>query len=115
MCFSNSAKMLGLGRENSFVVVAPSLSHVRLFSTPWTAAGQTPLSSIISQSVLRLMSLELVMLSNHLILCYPLPLPSLQSFPALGSSPVSQLFTQVPKVLELQLQHQSFQCIFGVD
>ena len=88
MCFSNSAKMLDLGRENSFVVVAPLLSHVRLFSTPWTAAGQTPLSSIISQSVLRLMSLELVMLSNHLILCYPYSF-CLQSFPGSGSFPMT--------------------------
>ena len=62
MCFSNSAKMLGLGRENSFVVVAPSLSHVRLFSTPWTAAGQTPLSSTISRSLLKFMSIEPVMI-----------------------------------------------------
>ena len=88
MCFSNSAKMLDLGRENSFVVVAPLLSHVRLFSTPWTAAGQTPLSSIISQSVLRLMSLELVMLSNHLIFCYLYSF-CLQSFPASGSFPMT--------------------------
>ena len=49
-----------------------SLSHVRLFETPWTAARQTPLSIINSQSLLKLMSTELVMPSNHLILCHPL-------------------------------------------
>ena len=53
------------------------------FETPWTAARQAPLS----WSLLRFASIELVMLSNHLILCC-----SLQSFPALGSFPMSQLF-----------------------
>ena len=53
-----------------------SLSHVRLFATPWTAAGQASLSIANSQSLLKLMSIELVMPSNHLILCRPLlPLP----------------------------------------
>ena len=45
---------------------------VRLFVTPWTVACQTPLSTTISQSLLTLMSIESVMPSNHLILCYPL-------------------------------------------
>ena len=47
-------------------------SRVRLFVTPWTAACQVSLSFTISQSLLKLMSIELVMPSNHLILCYPL-------------------------------------------
>ena len=47
-----------------------SLSHVRHFATPWTAAGQDSLSFIISWSLLKL--IELVMQSNHLILCHPL-------------------------------------------
>ena len=68
MCYFNSAKMLDLGRENSFVVV-PLLGCVWLFVTPWIVAGQSLLPSIISKSVLRLMSLELVILFNHLILC----------------------------------------------
>ena len=51
------------------------LSCAQLFETPWTAALQASLSFIISQSLLKLMSIELVMLSNHLILCHPL-LPS---------------------------------------
>ena len=43
--------------------------------TPWTAVHQAPLSSTVSQSLLRFMSVELVMLSNHLILCFSLLLP----------------------------------------
>ena len=67
------------------VVVVHSLSHVRLFVTPWTAACQASLSFIISQSLLKLTSIELVMPSNHLILCNPLLLlpsilPSIRVF-----------------------------------
>ena len=51
------------------------LSRVRLFTTPWTAAGQASLSIIKSQSFLKLMSTEVVMPSNHLTLCCPLLLP----------------------------------------
>ena len=56
-------------------VVIQSLSHVRLFATPWTAAHQASLSITISQSLPKLMSIESVMPSNHLILCRPLLLP----------------------------------------
>ena len=49
-----------------------SLSHVRLFVTPWIAAHQAFLSITNSQNLLKLMSIELVMPSNHLILCRPL-------------------------------------------
>ena len=49
-----------------------SLSHVQLFATPWTAACQASLSIINSRSLLKLMTIELVMPSNHLILCHPL-------------------------------------------
>ena len=70
------------------------------------------MSSTISQSLLKFMSVESVMLSNHLILCRPL---LLQSFPASESFPVSQLFVSGGKVLELQLQQQSFQWIFRTD
>ena len=52
-----------------------SLSHVWLFVTPWTAACQASLSFTISQSLLKLMSIDSVMPSNHLILCRPLLLP----------------------------------------
>ena len=52
-----------------------SLSHVRLFATPWTAARQASLSITNSQSLPKLMSIESVMPSNQLILCCPLFLP----------------------------------------
>ena len=59
-----------------------SLSHVQLFETPWTAARQTFLSITNSQSLLKLMCMESVMPSNHLILCCPLLLlPSI--FPSI--------------------------------
>ena len=59
-----------------------SLSHVRLFATPWTAASQASLSITSSWTLLRLMSIEAVMTSNHLILCHPLLLlPSI--FPSI--------------------------------
>ena len=57
-------------------VVVQSLSHVQLFATPWTAASQAFLSFTISLNLLKLMSIESVMPSNHLILCRPLLLPS---------------------------------------
>ena len=62
-----------------------SLSHVPLFATPWTAARQASLSITNSQSLLKLMSIESVMPSNHLILCCPLLLlpsvfPSIRVF-----------------------------------
>ena len=52
-----------------------SLSHVQLFVTPWTAAHQASLSITNSQSLLKLMSIESVMPSKHLILCHPFLLP----------------------------------------
>ena len=60
------------------VVVVQSLSHIWLFATPWITARQAPLSSIISQSLLKFMSTESVILSNHFLLCCPvLLLPSI--------------------------------------
>ena len=66
------------------VVVVQSLSCVRLFVTPSTAAPQTSLSFTISLSLLKPMSIEPVMPSNHLILCCPFSF-CLLSFPASGS------------------------------
>ena len=60
--------------------------------TSWTIAWQAPLSTALSQSLLKFISIELVMLSNHLILCHPLLLPP-STFPASGSFQMSQLFT----------------------
>ena len=59
-----------------------SLSRVRLFVTPWTAACQASLSIINSQSLLKVMSIESVMPSNRFILCHPLHLP-LSIFPSI--------------------------------
>ena len=59
----------------NFVVVVQSLSHAWLFATPWAEACQASLSFTISQSSLKLMSIESIMPSNHLILCRPLLLP----------------------------------------
>ena len=66
-----------------------SLSVVYDSATPWTVAHQVSLSITNSRTLLKLMSIESVMSSNHLILCHPL-LFCFQSFPASGSFPVSQ-------------------------
>ena len=65
-----------------FVILVQSLSHVRLFATPWTAADQASLSFTITWSLLKLMSIELVMPSNHFNLCHPLLL-LLSIFPSI--------------------------------
>ena len=67
-----------------------SLSHVRLFATPWTAAHQASLSITNSQSLLKLMSIKSVMPSNHLIFCRPLLL-LLSIFPSIKVFQMSQL------------------------
>ena len=68
------------------------VTQVRLFVTPWTGAGQASLSITYSQSLLIFMSIELMMPSNHLILCCPLLQPSI--FPSIRVSfPMSQFFT----------------------
>ena len=72
-------------RDCCFVVAVQLLSGVRLFVTPRSAARQTPLSSTVSRSLLKFMSIESVMLSNHLILSHPLLLlpsvfPSIRVF-----------------------------------
>ena len=87
-----------------------SLSHAWLFATPWTAACQVSLSITNSKSLLKLMSIESVMPSNHLILSHPLfLLPSV--FPSIRvfSNELVSLH-QVAKILEFQLQ--PFQLIF---
>ena len=85
-------------------VVVQSLNRVQLYAAPWTAARQASLSSTLSWSLLKFMSIESVMLSNHLILCRPLLLGLLSQHQGLvqwdGSS------YQVAEVLEHQLWHQ---------
>ena len=85
------------------------LSRIQLFATPWTVAHQASLFITNSQSLLRLMSIESVMPSNHLILCRPLLLlPSI--FPTIRVfSNELVLHIRWPKYWEFQLQHQSFQ------
>ena len=86
-----------------------SLSHVQLIVTPRTAACQASLSFTISRSLLKLMSIESMMLSNHLILCHCLLLlPSIFSSISVFSKE-SVFPNQLAKVLEFQLQYQSFQ------
>ena len=73
------------GPSSGYFVVVQSLNCVWLFVTPWPAARQLPFFSTISRSSLKFMSIESVMLSNHLILCHPLLLlpsvfPSILAF-----------------------------------
>ena len=85
-----------------------SLSCFRLFATPWITVRPASLSIINSQSLLKLMSIDSVTPSNHLILASP-------TSPALNLPQNQDIFQwvssshQVAKVLEFQLQHQSFQ------
>ena len=87
---------------------------MQLFETLWTAAHQASLSFTTSQSLLKLLALESVIPSHHLILCHPLLLlPSI--FPSIRVFSNESTLCQVAKVLELQVQHQSFHWIFRVD
>ena len=79
-------------------IVIQSLSHVQYFVTPWTAACQVSLSFTVSQSLLKLMSIELVMSSNHLILCrvrllLPSVFPSIRVFTSEGALHICLIFT----------------------
>ena len=113
ICFSLSTQAildLLLSLENAVIFSSvQSLSHVQLFVTPWIAARQASLSITNSRSLLKLMSIQTVIPSSHLILCRPLLLlspspPSIRVF-----SNDSTLRMRWPKLLEFQLQHQSFQ------
>ena len=79
---------------NCSLQIAKSVSSVtvRIFVTQWTAAHQASLAITNSQSLLKLMSIELVMPSKHLILCRPLFLPP-SIFPVSGSYQMSRFFT----------------------
>ena len=99
-----------------FACSVQSLSHVWLFVTPWTAVCQASLSITSSRSSPKHMSIESVMPSNHLILCCPLLfLPSnLSQHQGLFKWVLSSSH-QVARLLEFQLQHQSFQWIPRTD
>ena len=95
----------------SFVVVVQFLSHAQLFVTPWTAACQASLS-FISWCLIKLMSIDSVMPSNHLILRCPLSLPSI--FPSIRIfSNESVLHIGWPKHWHFNIK--SLQWIFRVD
>ena len=68
--------------------------------TPWTVAGQVSLSFTICQSLLKLISIDSMMASNHLIFCHPFS-SCLHSFPASGSFPVSWLFISGGQSIEV--------------
>ena len=86
---TNFKRMTSPGGSVQFSSIQ-SLSRVRLLATAWTAALQASLSITNSRSSLKLMSIELVMPSNHLISV--VPFSYLQSFPVSGSFQMSQLF-----------------------
>ena len=79
------------GRCFSSVSSVQSLSRVWLFATPWIAAHQASLSGTISRSLIKLMSIESVLPSSHLIVVHFSSWP--QTLPASESFPMSQLFT----------------------
>ena len=85
------------------IIVIQSQSNVQLFVTPWTAACRASLSLTISRSLLKLMSIDWVMPSNHLILCHPfLLLPSV--FPSIRIFPnESALLIRWPKYWSFSL------------
>ena len=91
-----------------------SLSRVALFVTPWTTACQASLSITNSRSLLKLMSSELVMTSNHLILCCPLLLPP-SIFPSIRTFSNESVLCIRWLKYHLMHQHQSFQWIFRTE
>ena len=91
---------LCLGTGSGGLIVVQSLSRVGLFATPWTAAHQASLFITNSQSLLKLMSLESVMPSNHLVLYRPLLLPSI--FPSIRE------FSSESALCTRWLNYQSF-------
>ena len=70
-CWKKKWLQFGEGRINLDMVVVQSLNRVQLLVTPWTTAHQASLTFTTSRSLFRFMSIESVMLSNHLFFCYP--------------------------------------------
>ena len=105
---------LTLGMGGEYIYSVQSLSCVRLFVTPWTAAHQATLSITNSQSLLKLMTIDSVMPSNHLILCCSLLLlPSI--FPSIRVfSSESALCIRWPKYLgggEIYIYIYIYMCV----
>ena len=102
---------LNAGVHCPFIVISSvQFSRVQLSVTPWTAACQASLSITNSWSLLKLMATESVMPSNHPLLTLSPPTFNLSQHQGLFQWVSSS--NQVAKVLEFQLQHQSFQWIF---
>ena len=85
LCIQENVHQKYLSSKDQSVSSVQSLGHVQLFATPWTTAHQASLSITNSRSSLKLMSIESVMPSSHLILCCPLLLlppihPSIRVF-----------------------------------
>ena len=100
------------GGNRWYVVVVYLLSCVQLFATPWTSACRAFLSFIVSWSLLKFMSIDSVMTSNHLILCCPLLLLPLV-FPSIRVFSNELAVCEVAEVLALK--RQSFQLVFIAD
>ena len=98
----------------NFVVAVQSRNRDQVFVTPCTVACQASLFFTVSRSLLKLMFIELVMPSNHLILGHPLLLRP-QSFLASRSFPMSWLFTSGSQSITALASASVFQCIFRVD
>ena len=99
----------------TWYVFKKSLSHVQLFATPWTAPCKASLSITNSRNLLKLMSIESMMPSNHP--CSVVPFFSFNLFHPLGLFQWVSSLHQMAKILEFQfqLQHQSIQRLFRTD
>ena len=88
------------------VVIVQLLTCIQLFVTPWDIAHQAPLSSTVSWSLLQFMPTELVMLSNHLILCHPLLLllSIFPSFRVFSNESGGQIIGASASVLSMNIQ-----------
>ena len=93
----------------TYFIAVQLLSRVQLPVSPWTTVHKASLCFIISYKLLRFMSIDSVMLSNYFIIFCP---PALKLSQHQGLFQRVSSFHQVAKVLELELQHQSFQWIF---
>ena len=112
-CLGHSSILGQIEDLNSQFSSVQSLSRVQLFVTPWTATHQASLSVTNSWSLLKPMSIESVMPSSHLTSVVPCS-SYLQSFPASGSFPVSQLFASGGQSIGV-LASESVRWIFRTD
>ena len=103
---SNNSLFTKTVEQKSVVVAVQSLKSCLTLCEPMDCSMQTSLCFLISRSLLKLMSLESVMPSNHLILCHPFS-SCLQSFPASGSFPMSRLCIRWPKYWSFSINPSS--------